>query len=531
MTHSFFNPLQGHLKSAAIIAALFAFVAPAWAQERVELRAAQGDLALSGQVLGYDGRYLRLGTEQGEITLDYAKVICSGDACPDAENYVDALRFSGTGRLGGLILPAMVEGYARARGLSADRVEETLSTFRYDLTDSDGTAVARLSFRLTSTEDGFVDLFAQQADVVMAAREISASETRSAREAGLGQLGSPARVRILAYDALVPVVSPLQPIRDIQIDDLARVYAGEITNWQDLGGPDLPIELHLTNPSNGLARGFVQTLLETSGDSLSGAVVQQSSDQAVIEAVLTTPAAIGITSFETIGNAVALSLTGACGLRARADIVAVQTGDYPLTMPLFLYLPVRRLGPVGQDFLDWLSTAEAHLILKRIGVPGQEAVPIPIGMQGERLAAAIDAAGEDVGLDALQRMIDAMAGHDRLSPTFRFEAGQSGLDPASQAHVRTLAQAIREGKYSGQDLVLLGFSDGRGPAGINQRLSAARAEAVRDAVLSLLGGALPSTVTLRTVALGEALPIGCDDTVWGQQMNRRVELWAPSGAR
>jgi phosphate transport system substrate-binding protein len=41
-----------------------------------------------------------------------------------------------------------------------------------------------------------------------------------------------------------------------------------------------------------------------------------------------------------------------------------------------------------------------------------------------------------------------------------------------------------------------------------------------------LGGQLPDTVQLQTEAFGEALPMGCDDTNWGQQTNRRVELWA-----
>lgn len=531
MTHNSAGPVLTVLKSAAIFAALFCCAPVVLAQDSVDIRAQGGDLALSGQVLGYDGRYLRVRTDQGDVTLDYDRVTCAGAACPDPARFVDQVRFSGTDRLGGLILPAMVEGYARARGLTARRVDETLATYRYDLSDGDGAAVARLSFRLTTTEAGFADLIAQRADIVMAAREITAAEAESARGAGLGPLGAPARVRIIAFDALVPLVSPANPVTEIGLDDLARAYAGEITNWQMLGGADQPIELHLVDPQTGLAQGFVQDVLAATGRSLSGAVTVHPGDQSVVSVVMRSPAALGVASFEMTGNAVPLPLIGRCGLRTRADIGTVRTGDYPLTMPLFLYLPMRRLGPVAQDFLDWTVTAEAHLVLKRIGVPGQDAVPIPIAVQGERLAAAIATAGEDVGLEALQRMVRTMQGHHRLSPTFRFEDGQSELDPASRAHVRGLAQAIRDGTHDGQDLLLLGFSDGRGPAAINQRLAQSRAEAVRAAVLSVLGGTLPEGVSLRSVAMGEVLPIGCDDTLWGRQMNRRVELWAPAEAR
>ena len=72
--------------------------------------------------------------------------------------------------------------------------------------------------------------------------------------------------------------------------------------------------------------------------------------------------------------------------------------------------------------------------------------------------------------------------------------------------------------------MLIGFSDGEGSADANRDLSAARALAVESALLSLLGD-IPEDIRLGTAGFGEALPIGCDDTAWGRQMNRRVEVW------
>ncbi|MEN9010487.1 MAG: OmpA family protein [Yoonia sp.] len=74
--------------------------------------------------------------------------------------------------------------------------------------------------------------------------------------------------------------------------------------------------------------------------------------------------------------------------------------------------------------------------------------------------------------------------------------------------------------------MLVGFSDGRGGAVANRDLSRERADAVLRELKSLFGGELPSDVIVETDAFGEALPMGCDDTEWGRQMNRRVELWA-----
>jgi hypothetical protein len=54
---------------------------------------------------------------------------------------------------------------------------------------------------------------------------------------------------------------------------------------------------------------------------------------------------------------------------------------------------------------------------------------------------------------------------------------------------------------------------------------AARAVAVLRDLEELMGGTLPESVVIETEAFGEALPMGCDDTGWSRQTNRRVELW------
>lgn len=113
----------------------------------------------------------------------------------------------------------------------------------------------------------------------------------------------------------------------------------------------------------------------------------------------------------------------------------------------------------------------------------------------------------------------------RMSSTFRFEPGSTRLDGQSRSNVTQLAQAIRDGRFGGRELMFIGFSDGRGPADANRDLSAARAESVRRDVQGALGGIIPGNVKIETEAFGEALPMACDDTIWGQQTNRRVELW------
>lgn len=68
-------------------------------------------------------------------------------------------------------------------------------------------------------------------------------------------------------------------------------------------------------------------------------------------------------------------------------------------------------------------------------------------------------------------------------------------------------------------------------AGVHRTQTAicrARAVSVLRDLEELMGGAIPEGIVVETEAFGEALPMGCDDTEWGRQMNRRVELWVAS---
>jgi phosphate transport system substrate-binding protein len=222
-----------------------------------------------------------------------------------------------------------------------------------------------------------------------------------------------------------------------------------------------------------------------------------------------------------------MALVGECGLPWVPRDSAVRAGDYPLTVPFSLLQPMRRLAPAAQGFADFLATPEAQLVLRRAGMQGMEATPISWAEQGERLASAIRAAGPEVPLRELQRLVRVLGPFTRMSTTFRYEAG-TRLEAVSRGLVLGLAHEIAEGRYAGRTLILAGFSDGRGSVEENRALSLARAEAVEVALLEALGGSLPAGVSLRVHAFGEALPMGCDDAregPWGAEVNRRVELW------
>ncbi len=512
------------LKRAAIFAALF-FCAPAVFAQEVTLRSTDRAMEVVGRYIGFDGTNIQIETTFGPLTLRYDTVTCEGDACPDLATYVPELRFSGARTMAQVLMPALVEGFARSQGLRARTQAEDGSRFVLTLETSDGAEQARFSFRVTNTDEGFADLIAHEADFVMSAREVRPAETALAAEVGLGRLDSARQSRIVGLDALVPVVSPRLGVPTISLSTLAAAYAGEVTNWQEAGGIDLPLTVHLGPVTDGQSQRFIDEVLRGSDREISPTVVRHATDEALSIAVAAQAGALGILPKTIRGPAQAIALRDSCGFVSAPVVTAMKTEDYPLTAPLFLYLPSRQLAPVAYEFLAWLRGPEAQLVVRRAGFVDQGAVPISLDAQGQRFANAIVAAGADMPLTELQRMVRILGAQVRLSTSFRFEVGSTRLDAQSRSNLLSLAQAIRDGRYQGRTLMLVGFSDGRGSAEANRDLSSARSVAVLRDLVEVMGGSLPEGVVVETEAFGEALPMGCDDTEWGRQMNRRVELW------
>ena len=513
---------------AAVFAALFFAVlpVPAPAQD-VTLRSQDGAIELAGTLLGYDGEFYRIDTIYGELTVDGSGVTCIGPGCPNLTGFVARLSISGSATMGEVMLPALIEAFALRNDMTSERTMLDRTHFIYRLTDrTTGAEVGQFTFRVTNTDEGFADLLANEADIVMALREIRDGETRLAREAGLGDMTGPNRSRVLALDAMIPIVAPGNPLSEISLRDLARVLGGEVTNWAQIGGPDAPISIHLRDAASGLAQAVEDRLLRPARLQLTEGVQRHDTNTALDRAVGRDPFGLGVASFSEIALSRPLVLRGSCGFELRGTRRNIKTEDYPLTAPMFLYLPARRLPKLGRDFLTFTRSDPAQIVIRRAGFVDQAPEEVPLDLQGDRLANAIAVAGrEGSGLAELKRMVEVLRPMRRLTTSFRFEPGSARLDAQSRSNVQQLARALESGSYDMRRLAFVGFSDGEGPAEANLAIARRRAEAVRDAVLEAAETVNPARLDIVVDAFGEAMPMACDDTVWGRQVNRRVEVW------
>jgi phosphate transport system substrate-binding protein len=484
---------------AAGFAALLLFATAAAAQD-VTLTSRDGALSVSGSLQGYDGAFYRLDTDYGALTIDADGVICEGPACPDLTAPKSVIRVVGAADPGHLMLPPLVAAFAEARGLQLTPASDGSPAV---LTDPlNGKVLAEFSFRALPPSQARAELLAGRAELMLAA----------ATEPDFGS-------KAVALDALIPIVAPDNPVPGISTPDLARALAGDVTNWNQIGGPDMPLVLHGLEDDSDLASALAARL----GRRIA-ATVTHPDLAALAEAVARDPWALAVTGRASAGPARVLPLSDSCGFPLLPDPLAVKAEDYPLTLPVYLLTPRRRLPLAAREFLEFLTTPQAQAAVAAGGYVDRGVARAPMTKDGLRLINAIQGAGEETTLDDLKRLVSLMEGADRLSFTFRFTDGSAELDRHSRDNLDDLAQLLEAGAFRGQRLILAGFSDGTGLAKANLDLSRDRAARVLADLAAATPG-LSADQLPRVEAFGEAMPMACDATAAGRRLNRRVELW------
>jgi phosphate transport system substrate-binding protein len=479
----------------------FSLVRPAAAQD-VTLTSRDGALAISGQLQGYDGEFYRIDSAYGLLTLDAQGVICDGPACPDLTAPKAVIRIVGAPALGAALVPGLVQGFAQAQGLRLIVAEGPDAPTRL-VDPATNKILAEFSFQPLSPAEAHTALVAGRAELILAA----------ASDPAFGN-------RTVGLDPLVAITAADNPVPSIATPDLARALMGEVSNWAEIGGPDMPLVLHGLSEDADLNRALAGRL----GRNIAATVVHDT-PEALAAAVARDPWALAVTGRSVTGKARVIGLADSCGFALPVTPLAVKAEDYPLTLPVYFLTPRRRLPLAAREFLEFLSLPPAQKAVEQAGLVGRGLARQAMAVDGLRLINAIQGAGEDTSLTDLKRLVDLMDGADRLSYTFRFQDGLTELDPASRDTLSDLAKMIASGVLSGETLVLAGFSDGSGAGVENLDLSRDRAAQVLAALQSALPD-LPPEQFPRVESFGEALPMACDQTAAGRRLNRRVEVWA-----
>jgi phosphate transport system substrate-binding protein len=165
----------------------------------------------------------------------------------------------------------------------------------------------------------------------------------------------------IARDAIAIVVHPKNPLSNLSMDHIRRVFSGKVKNWEELGGSHRPIVLVTREEGSGTRESF-QKFVMGKGEIDLGALVQDSNG-AVRQVVSSDANAIGYISLGLVNEQVkALKISG-----VEPSVVNIDNGSYTLVRP---FLFVFTGSPVGEakSFVDFVLSPAAQRLLSKEGL-------------------------------------------------------------------------------------------------------------------------------------------------------------------
>ena len=166
---------------------------------------------------------------------------------------------------------------------------------------------------------------------------------------------------VLALDGIAVIVNPANPVSDLDVETIAKIYTGEITNWKEVGGNDAEIVLIGREAGSGTRDGF-ESITDTKDSCKYRQELTSTGD--VITTVSTNPDAIGYASLAALKDNVKALTVG--GIAPTED--TVKDGSYVIQRPFVLVTKDgAELSTASQAFFDYATSADAADLIAAAG--------------------------------------------------------------------------------------------------------------------------------------------------------------------
>ncbi|MEE0830191.1 MAG: phosphate ABC transporter substrate-binding protein [Longicatena sp.] len=207
------------------------------------------------------------------------------------------------------------------------------------------------TYNPTGSGSGIQAVSEGRCDIGLSSRELKEEEKNS------GLVGT-----VLAYDGIALIVNTENKVVDLTLEQIAKIYTGEIKNWSEIGGNDQEIVLIGREAGSGTRDGF-EAITDTEDKCVYRQQLTSTGD--VITAVSQNPGAIGYASVASIKDTVKV---------VRVDGVTpseetIKNGSYVVQRPFLLVTSSKtELSESAQKFFDYITSEQAKSIISNAGV-------------------------------------------------------------------------------------------------------------------------------------------------------------------
>jgi phosphate transport system substrate-binding protein len=423
-------------------------------------------------------------------------------ALPVPEDGAPALRIQGSNTIGAQLGPALVMGLLAQQGVQSIEQQPGAhpnETRIVGVTPSGQNIDIEVAAHGSST--GFSALKANQADLAASSRPIKSSEAKDL--SAHGDFTSPAAEQVIAIDGVAVILHPGNPLRELSIAQIGKIFSGEIHDWSQLGADPGDIHLYARDQQSGTYDTFNELVLAKSGKNLAKQADRFESSEALSDAVSHDRQGIGFIGLPYVRRAKAVAIIDGESKAMLPTISLIATEDYPLSRRLYFYLPPDSTQRWAKALVRFAQSPEGQQIVAQNGFVAQT-------VQAVKVYATKQMPAE---YQALARE------NERLSVNFRFAQGSATLDNKARLDIKRVVDYLKTHDKLNSKVTLAGFGDAKSDPTRAQLLSKLRAMAVRRELLKY-------QVILREVrGFGDEMPVADNDGDEGRIKNRRVEVW------
>lgn len=478
----------------------------------IELKSQDGVISVEGEVLSFDGETITLLTKAGEINLRANRVTCHGNDCPTT------LRTTAQ-------TPAIT---------IATSDPQTLAIARSYLATSNASS-SRRAVSGAATSDGQVGLDTAQISFVPASSattdeisvtDVIAPETTNAI-AGLQQwLHDTSPSQLLAAKALSVIAAPDTGVDRLTLTQIARILAGEIVNWAEVGGADMDLTLFLTGENTRLHEDVQALVMRPARKPITPAYVTLPSADQIQRSVKVTPGGFSVIPQDIATGAHTLGITDQCGVTTWPTNFAVRSGGYPLTLSTLVLYPFELDNTLIHSAFDKAAADDGPL---RFAVPTKPEQTLLNLSEAEKVDRFVNLMSQDLSATEKEdaaRLIEFLIDADQLSVSFADGDLSQTQGAWARAHFIRLRDAVKAGQFDGQEIVFVGFApdaDAADPV----TTSKAAADAIMAAFTTFAPDATNrEAVRFRAMGYGTLSDAACATQDDVANKVPRIEVWS-----
>lgn len=421
----------------------------------------------------------------------------------DSESVEKKLQFTlvGSNTVGEKLAPALVKAFIESEYPDTEiQVKDTAELERDIEYVADG-VLNQIHLSAHGSSTSFKGMKSGFADIGMASRRIKDKEHLALKDI-VGDLRQFGNEHVLAMDGLAVIVNSSNPISKLNKSDIARLFNGDIKNWSELGGADLPVTIYARAEGSGTLDTFKSLVMKPYKFKISETAKRYESSSELSDKVASKQGAIGFIGLPYVRDAKALAVAeNSSTMAIYPTAFTISTEDYPLSRRLYFYTKGNEDNPLVKSFVRFALSHKGQEVVEDIGLISQN-------IKTESISAQLE---QPEGYKKL------VSRGKRLSLNFRFEFGTNKLDNKSAKDMQRLTEYLNNNR--GRRVILAGFCDSVGDAQKNQYLSLKRANMIKQELASR------GLSVMKTIGFGESLPLASNDTKNGRSKNRRVEVW------